>query len=169
MVAVSFESMKMALSLFDNYDEKVIMHIEEMEEEVDRYEDHLGTYLVKLSGSSNLSESDGHEITKMLRVIGDVERISDHAVDVVKSMRYLGARVIFNTHMHELARSLTNRGRTGEDGGDKGMVDIVEKQLRGLNFDAVMKPVIRTLRREIFPVRVGILRLKGYRNVALGL
>ena len=87
MVAVSFESMKMALSLFDNYDEKVIMHIEEMEEEVDRYEDHLGTYLVKLSGSSNLSESDGHEITKMLRVIGDVERISDHAVDVVKSMR----------------------------------------------------------------------------------
>ena len=87
MTAVSFESMKMALSLFEDYNEKTISQIEEMEEEVDRFEDHLGTYLVKLSGSSNISESDGHEITKMLRVIGDVERISDHAVDVVKSIR----------------------------------------------------------------------------------
>lgn len=51
----------------------------------DIYEDKLGTYLVKIS-SCNLADADSHEVSKLLHIIGDFERISDHAVNIVESI-----------------------------------------------------------------------------------
>lgn len=55
------------------------------EKKGDMYEDALGTYLVKIS-SCNLSDNDSHEVSKLLHIIGDYERISDHSVNIVQSM-----------------------------------------------------------------------------------
>ena len=55
---------------------------------VDRYEDELGTYLVKLN-NKDLSEKDSHSVSIMLHCIGDFERISDHAVNIMESAREL--------------------------------------------------------------------------------
>jgi len=55
---------------------------------VDFYEDKLGTYLVKLTGQP-MNEQDGHELTKYLHMISDLERISDHAVNIMESAREL--------------------------------------------------------------------------------
>nr|MDD6336672.1 PhoU domain-containing protein [bacterium] len=60
----------------------------EGEDAIDVYEDKLGTYLVKLS-SKSLSMQDSHEVSTLLHCIGDFERMSDHAVnllDVAKEM-----------------------------------------------------------------------------------
>ncbi|BBF42768.1 sodium-dependent phosphate transporter [Lachnospiraceae bacterium KM106-2] len=57
--------------------------IEENEVRIDEFEDKLGTYLVKLSGKE-LSESDSKEISKVLHVIGDFERIGDHALSIAR-------------------------------------------------------------------------------------
>jgi len=56
-----------------------------MKDKADKYEDMLGTYLVKLS-SENVNDEDSHEISNLLHCIGDFERISDHSVNIVKSV-----------------------------------------------------------------------------------
>ena len=79
-----------AQSIFDafrelnTFDEELSEKIMESENHVDYYEDRLGTYLVKLSGQ-NLSAADNAQATKLLHMISDFERISDHAVNILKS------------------------------------------------------------------------------------
>ncbi len=84
MAAVSTGALKGALSLFDNYDTKAAETVRELENKADAYEDALGTYLVKIS-SRDVSENDSRQITKLLHMIGDFERISDHAVNILES------------------------------------------------------------------------------------
>ncbi|GFI01885.1 MAG: Na/Pi cotransporter family protein [Lachnospiraceae bacterium] len=62
--------------------------IREKEEKTDYYEDILGTYLVKLSAKP-ISESDSGEAASLLKIIGDFERISDHAVNILESAEEL--------------------------------------------------------------------------------
>ena len=84
MAKISFEAMKNSLGLLFSYDIKAGAVIRKQEEKADVYEDALGTYLVKLS-AENLTESDSHQVTKLLHTISDFERISDHAVNIVES------------------------------------------------------------------------------------
>lgn len=62
--------------------------IREKEEDTDRYEDILGTYLVKLS-AKQISRKDSTEAAKLLKIIGDFERIGDHAVNILESAEEL--------------------------------------------------------------------------------
>ncbi|MCX4267500.1 MAG: Na/Pi cotransporter family protein [Lachnospiraceae bacterium] len=84
MAETSCEALRLSLKLLKNYDKKVAQKVREYENRSDEYEDILGSYLVKLS-ACDLDGQDSHEITKLLHVIGDFERISDHAVSVVIS------------------------------------------------------------------------------------
>lgn len=84
MANLACDAMDQALELFTDYDAKVAENIRSYEEKADQYEDSLGTYLVRLS-EQNMVESDSREITKLLHLIGDFERISDHAVNIVES------------------------------------------------------------------------------------
>ena len=84
MAKISVESLKKAMALLDNYDVKVAQEIREAEKTSDIYEDVLGSYLVKLS-SRSMTEENSREVTKLLYMIGDFERISDHAVNLVIS------------------------------------------------------------------------------------
>ncbi len=66
------------------------------EKNVDHYEDVLGTYLTKL-GRSQISEDDSSEVSKLLKVIGDLERISDHSVNVLESVEEMHEkRIVFS-------------------------------------------------------------------------
>ena len=58
--------------------------IRAIEKDVDHYEDVLGTFLTKL-GRAQVSDDDGSEVSKLLKIIGDLERISDHSVNVLES------------------------------------------------------------------------------------
>ena len=84
MAAVSCQYLRNAIGLFRDYDSKAADDIREAENKVDVYEDVLGSYLVKLS-SENMDARDSHEVTKLLHIIGDLERISDHSVNLVDS------------------------------------------------------------------------------------
>ena len=75
-----------ATKLLHNYDEEKAQKIFEMEDIVDKYEDEMGNYLVKLS-SRDLSEKESHTLSVLLHTIGDFERISDHAVNIVQSAK----------------------------------------------------------------------------------
>ena len=88
MAEVAMSSFSKSLALFDNYDSKVADEIRSEENAVDIYEDALGSYLVKLS-EQDMDTIDSHEVTKLLHMIGDLERISDHAVNLIESVEEL--------------------------------------------------------------------------------
>ena len=81
MAALSEKAIMLAVGLLDDYDNAVRQKIIEIENKVDRYEDELGTYMVKLAGK-NMAESDSRAISMLLHCIGDFERISDHALNI---------------------------------------------------------------------------------------
>jgi len=96
MAEVSGEALHLSLQLLESYDRKTAQKVREYETLSDKYEDILGSYLVKLS-ACDLDEQDGHEITKLLRVIGDFERISDHAVSIVNSAEEIEeSKIVFS-------------------------------------------------------------------------
>ena len=86
MAAKAKEALMLAQSLFDEYDENILKEVMTKEDLLDRYEDELGSYLVKLS-SRSLSEKDSHMLSILLHCIGDLERIGDHAVNLAHSAK----------------------------------------------------------------------------------
>ncbi len=94
-----------SLDLVSTYDEDQAAQIRAQEEETDHYEDSLGTYLVKLSARA-MSEQDSMESAKLLHVIGDFERISDHAVNILESAEEMKEKKIHFSPaaQHELAQ-----------------------------------------------------------------
>ncbi len=81
MAMLSKKAIMLAVGLFDHYDEAVRQEIIEIEDKVDKYEDELGTYMLRLAGKS-MAESDSRTISMLLHCIGDFERISDHALNI---------------------------------------------------------------------------------------
>ena len=73
-----------AIDIVHNYNEITGKAVMEYEDDLDKYEDKLGTYLVHLS-SKNLTETDSREVSKLLHIIGDLERIGDHAVNLAEA------------------------------------------------------------------------------------
>ncbi len=86
MADTARDSMFAAIAIFDDFTEKKADSILVYEDQLDKYEDNLGTYLVKLS-SKNLMPKDSNEVAKLLRAIGDFERIGDHAVNIMETAR----------------------------------------------------------------------------------
>jgi len=84
MIKITGESVNIAIDKLFDYDEKTDKYIKEQEEKVDNYEDKLGSYLVKLAGHK-LDMEEANEVTTLLHIIGDVERISDHACNILKA------------------------------------------------------------------------------------
>ena len=78
-------------------------HIAELEKMVDKYEDRLGSYLMRFSGKE-LSVGDSRTVSKILHTIGDFERISDHALNLTESAREISEKrvVMSDSAMKEL-------------------------------------------------------------------
>ena len=84
MAQVSAAALKTSLDMLQQYNPEAAQSIRSQETEADHYEDILGTYLVKM-GTRAMSAADSTESAKLLHVIGDFERISDHAVNILES------------------------------------------------------------------------------------
>ena len=93
MANEAVEGFKLAISTAHEYDAEKAEKIRAMEGNTDHYEDILGTYLTKLS-RSRTSDEDSSEISKLLKAIGDFERISDHGVNILESVEELKEKKI---------------------------------------------------------------------------
>ncbi len=93
MANLAVKSIKDVINSFDKYSDDLARSIKKMEDKSDRWEDSLGTYLVKLSGHQ-LSEKESLEVAKLLKVIGDFERISDHSVNLLESIEEINDKEI---------------------------------------------------------------------------
>ena len=91
MAEQSKNALQLAFGLLDNFQEENAFRVEKIEAKVDRYEDELGTYLIKLN-QKDLSLEDSHSLSIMLHCIGDFERISDHALSIMKSAKEMSEK-----------------------------------------------------------------------------
>ena len=86
MAAHTQANLEKAVLLLDNYSEEGFQEVQELEETVDRYEDKIGTYLVKIS-SSELTQHQNEDLYRFLHAITDLERISDHATNISENAK----------------------------------------------------------------------------------
>ena len=88
MAATAARALKNSVSCFTGYTPALAESIRRDENECDKYEDILGSYLVKVS-STKMGSAESEEATAILKSIGDFERISDHAVNILGSAEEL--------------------------------------------------------------------------------
>ncbi len=83
MAEYSKDALLKSIALISEYNAETVQYIRDTETLTDKYEDKLGTYLVRLS-NGELSENNSHSVARMLHSIGDFERICDHALNIAK-------------------------------------------------------------------------------------
>ena len=91
MAKLAKEGLLTSIELLYNFDEAKVKKVRELEDLVDRYEDELGSYMVKL-GSQHLSKVDNHTVSLLLHCIGDFERISDHSMNIMGAAEEMHAK-----------------------------------------------------------------------------
>lgn len=93
MAVTARDTILTALQLVANYSEKDAQRVLAYEDDLDMYEDKLGTFLVKLS-SHSMSDTDSRQVAKLLHTIGDFERLGDHAVNLLRSAQEIREKKI---------------------------------------------------------------------------
>ena len=93
MAELAQKTLEASLELFHHFNEKTAEQILKDENELDNYEDKLGSFLVKLS-SRSMSDHDSRQVSLMLHTIGDFERLGDHAVNLLKTAREIKEKEI---------------------------------------------------------------------------
>lgn len=88
MAECATEQLENSLKSILSYSPKIAKEIRLGEEKCDHYEDIIGTYLIKVS-AKKLGRDESEEVTALLKIIGDYERISDHAVNILESAEEL--------------------------------------------------------------------------------
>ena len=103
MAQKSMENLLAAIALRSNYSDNGFQAVDDMESVIDRYEDKLGTYLMKITRKS-LSTAQTEEVSKYLHTISDFERISDHALNIAEVMQEIHEKDVVFSHaaLHEL-------------------------------------------------------------------
>ncbi len=147
MADCAVEALKASLDSLKNYTPEAAEAIRDAEDKTDRYEDILGSFLVKLS-ARELSKADSTETSKMLHMIGDFERISDHAVNIIDSAEEMRAKNFRFTEqaqseieiMVEAVRDIVDRTYRAYIDGDASLalnvepleqvIDNLKKQIR---------------------------------------
>ena len=93
MARLPQETLKMSMEVVTTYDAKKCAEVIDNENAIDIFEDKIGSYILKIS-SKDLSENDSKIVSSMLHTIGDLERISDHAVNIVEAAEEMHSKKI---------------------------------------------------------------------------
>lgn len=142
----SMECLFRAMKLLEKYDEDTAQEVLSIENRVDKYEDCIGTYLVKLS-SKNLSQKDSKILTEMLHCIGDFERISDHAVNILDAAREMHSKNLeFSNSANEELKIYTTAIK---DIVESTVVVFEENDMRVASLIEPMEEVIDNLSDEL--------------------
>ena len=146
MAADAAKAMHLAMGLTKKFDAAVMEQVMELEDKTDRYEDALGTYLVKLSGM-NLSVSDNRILNTLLYSVSDIERMADHAMAIAKAA----------LEMEEKKIEFSNQAKGELAVLEQAVLDIVDRTVAAygtFNLDKAIKiepqeQVVDALVREV--------------------
>lgn len=153
MAACAAEALNRGLDAFSTYTPELAEGIRRDEKRCDRYEDALGTYLVRLS-TQQMGAAESEEATELLKTIGDFERISDHAVNVLESAEELRTKglTFSKTAQRELdvlskavrdILTLALRAFREQDVDAAGQVEPLEQVIDGLKEQMRTRHILR--------------------------
>ena len=153
MAACAAEALNRGLDAFSAYTPELAEGIRRDEKRCDRYEDALGTYLVRLS-TQQMGAAESEEATELLKTIGDFERISDHAVNVLESAEELRTKglTFSRTAQRELdvlskavrdILALALRAFREQDMDAAGQVEPLEQVIDGLKEQMRTRHILR--------------------------
>lgn len=86
MASITKKALYASIALLSEYDAKKAEKVKKYEKQIDQYEDQLGNYMVHLSNRP-LSDKDNRTVAMLLHDIGDIERISDHAINICEAAK----------------------------------------------------------------------------------
>ena len=108
MAELARDNLFESISMMHNFQDKKADEIVQNEDKLDMFEDKLGSYLVKIS-SRSLTDKDSGDTAKLLRIIGDLERIGDHSVNILDIAREINEKnIIFSDEATSELKTLTN-------------------------------------------------------------
>lgn len=119
MAEMSKDSLEKAMRLFEEYHAEDAEEVARIENTIDRYEDQIGTYLVRLS-TTDLNQQDSHNLSILLHCITDFERISDHAYNLMLTAK----------GMHEDNKTFSNKAQEELRVFSDAVKEIVEMSVR---------------------------------------
>lgn len=178
MAELTIDSLGTAISQLHTYEEKKVEQVIDEEDVVDKYEDRLGTYLVQLSGRE-MQTRDSHTLSVLLHSIGDIERISDHAVGIVKAAKEIydknlafseaavGELEVFSAAVKEIVCTTMEAMKT-EDVSIARNVEPLEEVIDDLG-DEIKKRHIERLREGRCTIELGFILsdlLTSYKRIA---
>ena len=164
MAEVAKHAIYLALDNIGNYKEEDFIRIQEMEDEVDKYEDALGSYLVKLN-NRDLSPVDSRSVSVILHCINDFERISDHAVNIIESAKEMhDKKLTFSKNaikefevyvkaVHKIVHMAVN-AYVDNDLDNARIVEPLEEVINGLNAEMKQRHIKR-LRKGKCTIELG--------------
>ncbi len=160
------EAIFLAMSLISGYNEEKAQRVEMLEKKVDDYEDELGSYLVKLSGG-DLAAKENRILSLLLHNIGDLERISDHALNIKEAAAELAEKQlcfsnkaseelkVFSQAVRDIV-DLSWKALEEEDLEIAGKVEPLEEAIDSLNA-AIKKRHIKRLRKGKCTIEMGFI------------
>lgn len=178
MAGYSAEALYDSLELMKNYSDEKWQRVEALEDIVDKYEDELGTYLAKVSGKE-LAEEDSKRVSNGLHCIGDLERISDHALaiaeiyakmhkeEMVFSDKAMAELNLYSNAVYEIM-SMTCKALNEDDMKIAKRIEPLEEVINGLNA-TIKKQHIKRLQKGKCTIELGIALenlLNNYERVA---
>ncbi len=164
MATLSRDTLLLALETIEKFDAKKITLVVANEDEIDKYEDRLGTYLVQLS-TRQLMEKDSNEIGMFLHMIGDFERISDHAVNLTEVAQEMhdkkisfsdAAKAEIRVFINALSEIINNAvdAFLNEDFDEARMVEPLEEVIDAIQAEIRARHVIR-LKEGVCTIELG--------------
>ncbi len=164
MANISVETLRRSLQALEGFTEKDAQEIRAGEDKVDKYEDHIGSYLVHLSAQS-MTVEDSAQVTQLLHMIGDFERISDHAINILSSAQEMKDKKLGFTddarrELNVLIRAvseildLTLNAFVGHDLTLAARVEPLEQVIDGLR-DELKRAHIDRLKRQECTIEMG--------------
>ena len=164
MAHASVDALNLSIELISSYDKKKAKEVSELETLVDRYEDEIGTYLMKIS-NADLTLRDSQSVSMLLHCIGDFERISDHACNIMETAKGASEKEakfsdkareeleIYKQALHEIV-DMTCQAFETENIALATRVEPLEEVIDTLN-DEVKKKHIKRLRKGKCTIELG--------------
>ncbi|SHN65659.1 phosphate:Na+ symporter [Butyrivibrio hungatei DSM 14810] len=148
MAIMTKEALNKAIDLITDYHKDTAEEVEYLEQQVDRYEDELGTYLMKIN-SHHLAPDDSHTLSLLLHCITDYERISDHALNIAEKAK----------SMDENGRSFSPKAQAEIDIYSTAVRDIVDTSITAFdNQDVKLAKTIEPLEETIDEIQKEVKR-----------
>ena len=164
MAELAEEALNLSMGLLGNYNQETAERVAELESQVDKFEDELGNYLVKLS-ARDMPEKTSYILSNILHCIGDFERISDHALNIKEAAEEMYVKglsfsdkaqkelEVFEKAVHDILK-ITMLSFSEEDLELARQVEPLEEVIDGLSLD-IRQRHIKRLRKGKCTIELG--------------